>query len=424
MNILLIFADQMHKYALGKVNDEVYTPNLDKLSEEGVLFNNTYSNNPICGPFRGNLLTGQYSSYNQVIHNGDPLPDNIPSLADAFNEADYETSFVGKWHLGGNGNGPILENIRGGFKHFIGYQCYNGFIDNVCFYDEKNQEHKYDQHRTDVTTKIAIERIKKLNASNKPFIQAVGYQAPHYPEQPSPRFEEIYKDKTFSFTPDYKEVDPYTPTFSPRSPRPFDDCPDYQRYGNDMQEYLRLYYAMVSQIDAGIGEIMDCLEELKIKDNTVVIFTSDHGDMQGSHGMKNKCLPYEKSCGIPLIISCPQGRKNIESDILLSSIDLYPTLLDLASLPQKEHLQGKSIANYLLGEKQVVSEPVFAEFLCGKNTWKMVRKGDYKLTVDWETKEAIHLFNLKEDPYELNNLIKENKYISMVKKLRKMVLDL
>lgn len=424
MNVLLIFADQMHKYALGKVSDFVYTPNLDKLCDEGVLFNNAYSNNPVCGPFRGNLFTGMYSSHSGVINNEDPLPSTITTMAEAFNKGGFNTSFVGKWHLGATGNKPIPVEFRGGFEKFIGYQCYNGFTENVSFYDEENVEHKFNEHRTKVETDLAIDRLKELHAEGKPFLSVVAYQAPHYPVQPSYEFEKLYEEKTFSYTEDYLEIDPFTETYSPKSPMPFDLDPDYKRYGNNMQEYLRLYYAMVSEVDAGIGRILNTLEELGIRDETAIIFTADHGDMQGSHGYKNKCLPYEKSCGIPMIISVPNGRKNTVSSTLISGIDLYPTMLSLAKLPSQGHLEGRSLADYLIDGSEPKEQKIFAESLSGKHLWKMVREGDFKLTVDWNTKEPTLLFNLQEDPYEMNNLVADKKYKALVERLTDMVINL
>lgn len=423
MNVLIIFADQMHKYALGKVSDYVVTPNLDKLCEQGVLFTNAYSNNPVCGPFRGVLFTGQYANKSGVIENNDPLPLNIPRMADVFNDAGYNTSFVGKWHLGGAGNKPIPKEIRGGFQRFIGYQCYNNYFDGVCFYDEDDNEIIYDKHRTLVETQLSIERIKELHKEGKPFLHVVGYQAPHYPVQPSPKFEEMYEGVQFPKSVDFIETNPYTPTGSPPSPKPFENDPNYQKYGNNMQEYLKLYYAMVTEVDEGIGRIINTLEELKIKDDTIIIFTSDHGDMQGSHGFNNKVLPYEKSAGVPMIISVPGGRKNEVSDSLISGIDIYPTLLDLCGIRQQSHLQGHSVAGYLNNKGDMPQFPVFSEII-GKHfseNWKMVVYEGYKMVIDWRTMEPTLLFNLKEDPYEMNNLINDNKYQPITEKLKPMI---
>lgn len=426
MNIVLIFADQMHKYALGRESGFVRTPNLDRLGMEGVTFRNCYSNNPVCTPYRGVLFTGLYSSRCHVTENVHGLPPDVCTMADAFNAAGYETSFVGKWHLGGEGNRIIPEDLRGGFRHFIGYQCYNGFYKDVHFYNEQNEERVFDEHRTDVTTRYAVERLKMLHQAGKPFLQVVGYQAPHYPEQPAPEFERLYQGMEIPVTPDFQDVEPYTPTFSPRSPRPFEDCPDYRRYGGNMQEYLRLYYGMVSQVDAGVGKILDCLDELGVREDTVVLFTSDHGDMQGSHGMVNKCTPYEKSCGTPLILSVPGGKTDRVCDTPVSGIDLYPTLLECAGLPMRSHLQGSSLAPVTFGGDLGGHPPVIAENynhylkLDGSGegiNWKMIRDERYKLTINADTGEPVLLFDMSDDPYELNNLVDEKTCSGLVNDL-------
>ena len=152
-------------------------------------------------------------------------------------------------------------------------------------------------------------------------MHTIFFQAPHYPEQPSLEYERLYDSVTFPLPEQYGEIDPYTPTFSPYSPRPFENCPDYQRYGGKIQEYLKLYYGMVSQIDANVGRILDALDELGIADDTAVLFSSDHGDMQGSHGKKNKCLPFERSCGIPLILKVPGMRQAPRVFVPVSSVE-------------------------------------------------------------------------------------------------------
>lgn len=414
MNIVLIFADQMHKFALSKISPFVSTPNLDKICENGVTFTNAYSNNPVCTPFRGVLFSGQYSSRCGVTNNNYPLPRNISMMADAFNDAGFETGFVGKWHLGGNGNQSIPKEIRGGFKHFIGYQCYNGFLDNVCFYNENNEELRFDKHRETVCTELAIKQMEDMHKSGKPFLQVIGYQAPHYPEQPSPEFETIYTGKTIPTPPDFIDIDPYTPTYAPPSPRPFENCPNYQRYGNNMQEYLRLYYAMVSQVDHEVGLILDIIDKLGIRDETMIIFTSDHGDMQGSRGLTNKCLPYERSAGIPLIISHPNGLKDRMCETPVSGVDLYPTLLNFAGLDQLSHLDGSDLTPFLTVCGKHEHPPVFVENynralkLDDGNkgvSWVMIRKDKYKLVINSENKKPCLLFDLDNDPFEQENLI-------------------
>jgi len=400
MNILFIFTDQMHRYAMGCMgNPDVVTPNLDRFAREGVLFTSAYSNCPICTPFRINLFTGLYTSQTDTFGNCAGIPEGTMTLADTLNDGGYRTSYVGKWHIGASGNGPIAEELRGGFTDFIGYQCYNGFHRDVCFYDEDGLERRYERHRTDVTTDIAIERLERI--ADQPFALFVSYQAPHYPVQPGPEFEAMYRGRRIARRPNCVNVDPYTQTFSPPSPKPKENDPDYQKYGNDLDEYIRLYYGMVSRIDAGVGRLLDTLDRLGKRNDTVVVFTSDHGDMQGSHGLTNKCHPYEESSGIPLIVRMPGGVSGVVTDALLSGIDFYPTCLDWAGLPGDPSLPGRNFAPLIRGKNQHLSGPVFSEM----RDWKMVREGKWKLVVEGEDFEPVMLFNLEKDPYEMTNLV-------------------
>lgn len=405
-NILFIFSDQQNRYALGCMdNPNVETPNLDRLAERGVLFRRCYSNDPVCGPFRGSLMTGQYTSRCGVNGNGAPLPEGTTTFADAFNEAGYQTSWVGKWHLGGNGNCPIPAKLRGGFQRFKGYQCYNGFYKDVCFYDEQDKEHRYDYHRTDVTTDIAISELELLAGKDKPFMLMMSYQAPHYPEQPAPEYEAMYNDRKIIRRPNCQDIDPFTPTFSPRSPRPVENDPDFQRYGNNLDEYIRLYNAMCTQIDANIGRLIETLERLGVADNTVIVFTSDHGDMQGSHGLKNKCLPHEESAGIPLIVYAPGLPGGRVTDALVAGIDLMPTCLELAGIAPVRSVDGKSIAGFLRGETEETCDEVFSE----RGDWCMIVKDGWKLAAERQDDGLAPTFmtHLDADPYELNNRVED-----------------
>ena len=418
MNILFIFTDQMHRYALGCMGTpDILTPNLDRLAGQGVLFRNAYSNCPICTPFRINLLTGLYTSQTRTFGNGHRIPDGWTTLPDALNEGGYRTSYIGKWHIGASGNGPIPQELRGGFTDFIGYQCYNGFTKNVCFHDESGREHVFDKHRTDATTDIAIQRLEAI--ADRPFAAFVSYQAPHYPVQPSPEYERMYQGTTIRRRPNCRQIDPYTRTWSPPSPWPPDECPDYRKYGNDLDEYLRLYYALVTQIDAGVGRLADALQRLGVWDDTAVIFTSDHGDMQGSHGLTNKCLPQEESSGIPLIARVPGGATGLVTDALVSGIDFFPTCLDYAGIPVPSHLPGTNFAPLTRGEPQDLDGPVFAEM----TDWKMVRQGDLKLvTTAGDDYAPTQLHDLNTDPYETMNLVGAPARSHEIENLRRLII--
>lgn len=421
-NILMIMADQMHKYALGKIAPYVKTPNLDRLAGEGTLFRNAYSNNPVCGPFRGILYSGMYSRDNGVQKNDEALSETEVCLPQELQKCGYTTSFVGKLHLGGSGNQPIPPKYWAGHEHFLGYQCYNGFLKDVCFYDEEGTEHRYSGHRTDITAQLGIERLQMLADNGRPFLHTIFFQAPHYPEQPLPEYERLYDGIEFPLPEQYMPIDPYTPTFSPPSPQPFEKCPDFRRYGNNIQMYLKLYYAMVTQIDANVGKIMTELERLGIEENTAVIFSSDHGDMQGSHGMKNKCLPYERSCGIPLIIKIPGMKQPPVVDIPVSAVDYYPTCMALAGADSCKKLPGQSLLPVLQG-KSFEHEAVFAEHLAYTSPWYMLRDERYKLVIDAKSHEVRMLFDMWNDPQESRNLAEDLAHAEVRKDLYYKLLD-
>lgn len=399
-NVLVIFGDQLMKYALGCMdNPDVYTPNIDRLAQRGALFKNAYTTTPVCSPFRVNLVTGLYNLETGADENCCVLPEGCHSLVSDFNRANYRTGFVGKWHVGSGGNGPIPQELRAEFQEFIGYQCYNSFYGDVWFYDEENQKHVFDKHRTDATGDVAIQRLKEVG--DDPFMMVVGFQAPHYPEQPAPRFDAMYRGKKVTPRPNYSGISPYIPTVHPRSPRPFEHCADYRRYGEDIHEYLRCYYALCTQVDHNVGRILDYLEESGKSDDTIVLLTSDHGDMAGSHGRNGKGMPYEESAGIPLVMAGPGVPRGARVHAPIDSSSFMPTCMELAGVEIPENLHERSRA-HLLDNKET-STSAFSSFLI--NDWIMVRKGHRKLTIEYSTEKPIMLYDLEMDPYEMNNLV-------------------
>ncbi|MBS10776.1 MAG: hypothetical protein CME19_04135 [Gemmatimonadetes bacterium] len=414
LNVLFMFADQMHAFAMGCMgNDEIATPNLDRLASEGTLFKNCYSNAPVCTPFRATLVSGLYGSQTDTLHNCACVPEGTRTLAASLNDGGVRTSWVGKWHLGDKGNIAIPPELRADFTDFIGYQCYNDFLHSVKFYDEGGTEHVYDHHRTDVTTDIAIERLEKIK--DEPFAMFVSYQNPHYPEQPAWRFEQMYQNKNLTRRPNASDVDPYTPTHSPPSPKPRENDPLFQKYGNDLDAYLRQYYAMVTQLDENVGRMLDALDEMGIADNTVVIFTSDHGDMQGSQGAVNKGLPWEESSRIPLIVRAPKGVSGNVVEDVVSGVDFFPTCLDYAGCESELSCEGDSFAAHTHdASTAAMDRPVFSEM----RPWCMVRKGAHKLVADKDPFTLTHLFDLESDPYEMNNLIESADHVEVRQSLQ------
>lgn len=410
-NLIFLFADQLQAFTLGCMgNASIRTPNLDALAADGVLFRNAYSDSPVCTPYRGCLMTGLYPSQSGVCGNAAGLPAGHHCLAHSLNDAGYTTSYIGKWHLGGKGNAAVEAEKRGGFQHFIGYQCYNSFIDEVCFFEEDGRERRFSKHRTVATTDLAIERIDAIK--DQTFACFVSYQNPHYPAEPDPAFAALYAGADL---PARDNVDPltpsYTPTYSPPSPRPEQCDPNYQRYGNSLAEFRRLYYALVTQLDHEIGRLIRYLKLENLYDNSVIIFTSDHGEMLGSHGCMNKGVPNEESARVPLIARAPGGLRGHTRDMPVSAgVDIWPTLIDFAGHAECKPLAGHSWKRALCEEAPIERPPVFAEhpWLNGNHpagaTWVMVRDGDWKMVADKETLSILSIHNLADDPTEKVNL--------------------
>jgi arylsulfatase A-like enzyme len=407
-NILFIFADQMHGFVMGCMgHPDVKTPNLDWLASEGTLFRNAYSQAPVCTPYRCCLFTGRYASQTGVVVNELPIPAGERTFAAAFNDGGYRTSYVGKWHLGGTGNIAVPQDKRGGFTDFIGYECYNDYIDDVMFFDEDGNYTPTTDHRTKETTDIAIERLATI--ADKKFAMFVSYQNPHYPEQPTLKYEKMYE----SLTPTRRPNCTTNPTFDPYiavSAGTHTNTDGREDYKNDLDQYLRQYYAMITQLDANLGRLFAEVKRLGLWDKTTIIFTSDHGDMQGSHGLKNKSVHWEESTRVPFIVRAPGGVKGQVLDYLVSAgIDPFPTCLAFAGLPQEPTTEGNNLAPLVMGQRPLDPVPVFSEL----GGWAMIREGDYKMTVSKSDWQPDYFFNLDADPYELNNLVNNSSYDSI-----------
>lgn len=421
MNVLFLFADQLQAFALSCMgNPDIRTPNLDRMASQGTLFTDCYSNAPVCGPFRGVLLTGRYRMQNKVMTNGRFwTPEDIP-VTKPLKQAGYVTSYIGKWHLGGAGNIAVAKKHQAEFDRFLAYQCHNNFRRGVWFFDKDGKKTDFDGkepllgpdkwdgdvHRTTITTDLAIKELESLTAMQKRFALFVSYQNPHYPEQPLDAYYKRFRDHKFTYRPNHKPVkNAYTQMIAGRLPHEEDES--WLRYRNDIDEFWRCYAGMVEQLDGDVGRIMATMDRLGISKNTVLFFTSDHGEMGGSKGRMNKSRPEEESCRIPLIVRNPRGKQKVRTAQPVSSVDFACSILDAANIQPPKQYEGISLLPMTQQTGLKTNRPVFADLgTPGKSLWCMVRHGQYKLIANDKGKGLIsaQLYNLKSDPYEMNNL--------------------
>ena len=391
-NILYIFADQMRASAMGCMHDEpVQTPNLDRLAAEGVLFTHAYANTPVCTPSRASLLTGKHALSARCIVNDLRLPEDEVSIADVLGPQGYRCGYVGKWHLDGISRHMFTPpgRRRHGFDdYWAAYNCNHNYFDPKWFEDDCAELKHAQGYDADIQTDQAIgfmERFQREpNAPDAaPWCLVLSWGPPHFPYRVVPQqFLDMYPTEQAPLRPNAEGAD---------------------------REAIAGYYAHVTAIDRDIGRLLDALDRLGLAENTIVVFSSDHGDMLWAHGRADKQQPFEESIHIPLIIRwpgrLPAGRVE---DVLIGVADHAPTLLGLADVPVPASMNGTDLSGRLLGTSDDAPTSVFlAEYVSFDNgrtwqPWRGVRTARYTYA-RW-LQGGVLLFDNEADPYQLNNL--------------------
>jgi len=405
-NLLFIMADQWRASAFGHGSDAVVaTPNIDRLIQQGLLCNRAYAANPVCAPSRASIMTGRLSHQHGVIENQLTLPPTERGVAQSFGEAGYDTHYIGKWHLDGVARPGFVP--PGWRRH--GFETFEGF----------NRGHRYDRSRT-------------FTNEGELFISE-GFEATHQTDRAIHFIETHRKAPFFCFL---SWGPPHPASFGPRpSTRFASKEPPWRpnvaarfRESDGLRSALGDYYGLCERLDVEMGRLLAALEAAGLADRTLVVFTSDHGDMLGSHGLLYKEHAYEESLRVPLTLRMP-GRihASTESEALVSGIDLMPTLTRLCGLQSPETCTGRDLSGVLLGDSDATpasslycqgrmgsTRPIGRQL--GKGAWRAVVSERHKLVVD-ETGEVILAVDLARDPYELENLAGSTAHAALIKDL-------
>lgn len=402
-NILLLFADQHNANVLGCYgNPIVKTPNLDRLSARGMRFNRHYCLDGVCVPSRTSLMTGLYPRTTGVLFNGDaPVhPDRYPVLQQMFQEAGYRTGCFGKRHLakglrmGWNESATTINpkqdpsqeyywdwlkqdhpkqwqahlrdwdhNYKGGAFH----------ANLLCLISEVGERYRAGQYVADKTRRF----LREAKQDGKPFFCWSSILHPHQPYTPIRRWAEMYPIKEMPLPPNvYQPVDEVPPlleVWRRRMRTPW-DCGKAAEHPEIYQRYIAYYYALVSETDHYMGEILDDLERLGLDDNTIVIYTADHGDFVAHHGMVEKCAlghnVYEDTLRVPFIVAWPKRfQQGTTCESLSTHLDFVPTVMELTGITRDNNappLLGRSLVR-TLGE----GNPTGQDFLFSEN-WSQV----------------------------------------------------
>jgi arylsulfatase A-like enzyme len=385
-NILYVFADQMRSMSIGCLHDDpVQTPNLDRLAQQGVLFRNAFANTPVCTPSRGSLITGKHAWSCRCIANDLRLPEDEISIADVLKEQGYRRGYVGKWHLDGISRHMFTPpgRRRHGFDdYWAAYNCNHNYFDCKWFEDDCPDVKRAEGYDADIQTDQAIGFMERYR--DEPFCLFLSWGPPHDPYRLVPQ----------------EFLDMYPP----------DQVPLRLNAEGADRESIAGYLAHVTALDRNVGRLMEALDRLGLAENTLLVFSADHGDMLWSHGRRNKQQPWDESIHIPLIMRwpghLPEGQMQ---DLLISVADHTPTLLGLAGVPVPETMNGLDLSGAILGSSAERPSSVligeYVSFDQGANwqPWRGVRTERYTYA-RWLQGGAL-LYDNQADPYQLDNLM-------------------
>lgn len=420
-NILLIMADQLTGCALPMNGRTVVkTPHLNALAQEGINFTNAYCNNPICAPSRASMLTGLLASRIGAYDNGASFSPEVPTLAHYLGASGYSTTLSGKMHFVGpdqlhgyherlttdiypSDYGWTADWTVEGYPHSPSVMSLRGVVEaGACI---RSMQIDHDEEVTSTT----VQKIYDLArcAEKKPFFLTASLTHPHNPYTISQEFYDLYTDEEI----DMPTVPPIPLTqMDPWSKRFYEliRADEHDVSPENTRKARRAYYAMVSYIDDCVGRIHSALKKSGLDDNTIIIFTSDHGDMLGERGLWYKFNPFEWSIRIPMIIRTPDCRKGISISTPVSLLDVTPTLLDYAHTQGRpahvEAFEGASLRPLLIGKGDQTHDDIPIEFSAeGVNAPAFILLNEKYKYIYCETDPPM-MFDLENDPNELNNI--------------------
>ena len=443
-NILFIFSDDHAYQAIGAYDSKVNkTPNLDRIANEGMRFDRAFVTNSICGPSRAVVLTGKYGHLNGFVRNGNTFNGNQQTVSKLLQSAGYETAVIGKWHLKST---PV------------GFDYYHVLIGQGPYYNPPmkttNGPINHVGYTTEIITDETLKYLKERQDSDKPFFLMYQHKAPHRNWQPGPNEINNYNNETIpepiTLFDDYKgrtsaaknqamTVKEHLTKYDLKLDPPRNLTPEqlkvwnaaYEKKnaefeklnleGDDLirwkyQRYVKDYLRCIDSVDKNVGRVLDYLEESGLDENTIVIYTSDQGWYLGDHGWYDKRWMYEESFRTPLMVRWPGKIKpgTVNTDMVMN-LDFAQTFLDIAGAKQPEDMQGASMKPVFEGKtpedwrKSVYYH--YYEFPGAHSVAKHngVRTERYKLINFYENKEW-ELFDLKEDPNELNSVYDDPNY--------------
>ena len=432
MNIVYMFADQLRRQSCGFAGDgRAQTPHIDRLARESCELSNAVSGHPVCAPYRASLFTGKYTTSTGMVINEIRISPEHDTIAKALDRAGYETAYIGKWHLYANELGNHFDPKNSYIPAGPDRLGFDGFFAAYNFHHENYGENSYyhlnspekihygeGAYEPDCQTDTAIRELERLAKGDKPFALFLSLGTPHDPwdENNVPReWLERFRGTEFTLPDNYlPENDPHADGWARLSPKERERIPDW----------MRVYYAMVANVDYNVGRMRAAIERLGIEDDTVFVFTSDHGELFGSHGRRAKNIFYEEAVRVPFLVRCPGTIPERSCGVCLNTVDVMPTLLSLCGLPIPAEAEGRDLSDVLRG-KPGAYEPEGALMMGTGATadwgegyeWRAFRTKRYTYAVYLKDGEE-HLYDNFSDPLQMRNLAKEAAYAPVLADLK------
>lgn len=425
-NVLIIHTDQQSLWTISAYQKQNYlkTPNIDYLANNGALCTEYYANTNPCTPSRGCFLTGLYACSHGAQCNDMPINQSKTTFADVIKNRGYETIYIGKYHLDGPNRPGFVHPDRG-----------MGFTNNLLMFNRghfkkilpiskiKNDFTAHDQpimceeigdsnsYSTDWLTKQAIKNINHLANGERPFLLMLSYPDPHPPYITREPYQSLYKPESIPLPETFTETQSELNSGKPL---------------NNKETFLKkkaAYCSMIKLIDDNIGEIISELKKNNILSNTLIVFTTDHGDYMGEHGLMGKMRMHEAAYHIPMIIYYPSKIVPPKrQEFMWSTVDFAPTLLDLLDIKTKTEFEGTSYASQLMGNTDICksNDLIYleeADYFKGKS--REIRLGiiSKEFWYVQEHGESKYLYDRKKDPLQRRNLVSSSKYKRIISKL-------
>jgi N-acetylglucosamine-6-sulfatase len=446
-NIIYILSDD-HRYDFMGFTGRVpglETPNMDRLAKEGAYMKNAFVTTSLCSPSRASILTGQYAHTHTVVDNQSPAPASLIYFPQYLQKIGYQTSFFGKWHMGGETDAP-----RPGFNKWVSFRGQGVYYNPLLNIDGEHVQYKDSTYITDLLTDLSLDWLKKRD-KNKPFFLYLSHKAVHEREAPAKRDVDRYKNLSFQYPVSMyttatanskkytrgKQADGSQYKFNNQDIPNWVRAQRYSWHGVDymyngtieFDEFYQRYLETLMGVDNSIGRILDYLKENGLDKETLVVYMGDNGFAFGEHGLIDKRQAFEESMRVPLLARCPDLIKpgTLVKEMVLN-LDIAPTFLEMAGISKPAQMQGNSFLPLLQNKQVPWRDRIFYEYYWENAfpqtpTQYAVRTDQYKFIRTQGVWDIDQLYDIQKDPFEVNNLIRSTDHQEVAKQLNKELWD-